>query len=179
MKNQQTDNTYLKHKIVLRQHFLNKNNQYKILNCYAGDNKIYNNISKKYNIQVVNIDIKNKKNSLKGDNKKYLLSMNLSKFNIIDLDSYGIPFNQLEILYKKKYKGIVVITFIQSMFGNIHKKMLYQLGYTREMIKKCPTLFNKNDFEKFKNYLNKFKIKSIIYYNINNKYYAYIKLNAV
>ena len=48
------------------------------------------------------------------------------------------------------------------------------------MIEKIPTLFNKNGFEKFKNYLAMHDIKKIQYINPEkNKYYLYFSANKI
>jgi hypothetical protein len=100
--------------------------------------------------------------------------MNLDKYDIIDLDAYGVPFRQLEVIFRKKYRGILFVTFIQNIFGALPVRMLTKIGYTKNMIKKCPTLFNRNGIEKFKQYLAINDIKKVIIINKNNKKYIYI-----
>lgn len=101
--------------------------------------------------------------------------MDLSKYNIIDLDSYGIPFNQLEVIFSKRYTGIIFITFVQSRQGALPQKFLLNLGYSLQMIQKIPTLFYRNGFDKFKEYLALNKITEIYYKEIINKYYIKIE----
>jgi len=171
-----TDNSYLNTKINLRMNHLPDRKNIKVLDCFAGRSRIWKEIKKKSNrnINVVGIDRISYGSTLKGDNVKYLKGMNLDKYDIIDLDAYGVPFRQLEIIFKKKYKGILFITFVQSIFGRLPVRMLEKIGYTRNMIKKCPTLFNRNGIEKFKQYLAINGIKRIIIINKNNKKYLYI-----
>jgi len=75
----QTDNSFLSKKIFLRRHFLSNKNV-NVLNCYAGSNKIWNEIKLKTEaeINVLNIDKKNYSDNLKGDNLKFLMGMDLS-----------------------------------------------------------------------------------------------------
>jgi len=171
-----TDNSYLNSKINLRMNHLPDKQSIKVLDCFAGRSRIWKEIKKKSNknINVIGIDRISYGSTLKGDNIKYLKGMNLNKYDIIDLDAYGVPFRQLEIIFRKKYKGILFITFIQSIFGSLPVKMLEKIGYTRKMIKKCPTIFNRNSIEKFKQYLAINGIKKIIIINKNNKKYLYI-----
>ena len=171
-----TDNSYLNTKINLRMNHLPDRKNIKVLDCFAGRSRIWKEIKKKSNrnINVVGIDRISYGSTLKGDNVKYLKGMDLDKYDIIDLDAYGVPFRQLEIIFKKKYKGILFITFVQSIFGRLPVRMLEKIGYTRNMIKKCPTLFNRNGIEKFKQYLAINGIKRIIIINKNNKKYLYI-----
>jgi hypothetical protein len=104
---------------------------------------------------------------------KVIKSIDLSNFDIIDLDSYGIPFDHLDVVFKKQYKGVVHCTVIQSMMGNLPNGLLEANGYTKKMFSKCRTLFSKNGFDKFKNYLAINKVKSIELFNIENKNYLW------
>lgn len=171
-----TDNSYLSSKINLRINHLPDKQNIKVLDCFAGKSRIWKEIKRKSNkdINVIGIDRISYGSTLKGDNIKYLKGMNLNKYDIIDLDAYGIPFRQLEIVFRKKYRGILFITFVQSIFGRLPIRMLEKIGYTRNMIKKCPTLFNRNGIEKFKQYLAVNGIEKIAIINKNNKKYLYI-----
>jgi hypothetical protein len=173
-----TDNSYLSLKIKQRLNHLPEKENIKVLDCFSGKSKIWNEIKRKTNksIDVISIDKIKYANNLRGDNVKYLKAMNLDKYDVIDLDAYGVPFKQLEIIFKKEYKGAIFITFIQSMYGCLPIKMLRILGYTRSMIRKCPTLFNMNGIDKFGRYLATKGIKKI--YRITkrgNKHYIFIE----
>lgn len=172
-----TDNSYLKEKVKLRQDTIPQKN-IKVLSCFGGDNKIWEKVSNGYKIDVDIIDILKKDMIyLKGDNIKYLSSMELSKYDVIDLDSYGIPYEQMEMIFKKNYKGIVYITFIQIMHGRLKKNMLEKVGFTESMIKKRPVLCAKEGFEKLKKYLQINNIHDIIYYKFGRKIYLYFKIS--
>lgn len=112
---------------------------------------------------------------MKGDNEKYLLGMDVNTFDIIDVDAYGSPFKILEILFKQNYTGIVHATFIQSLMGGLNHDLLIKLGYTVEMIKKCPTLFSKNGFDKFCEYLALNGVDQVNYLDIGRKFYFWFK----
>ncbi len=171
-----TNNSHLNYKVKLRLDFLPQKN-IRVLNAYAGDNKVWETVKKKFRFKI-NIDLIEIKDKnivyMKGDNLKYLMSLSLNKYDIIDLDAYGAPIRQLNIVFNKKFKGIIFITYIQVMFGGFSRIMLNNLGYSSKMIKKIPTLFYKNPFEKLKNFLYLYGIKTIIYYKLNRKIYAYI-----
>lgn len=176
-----TDNTYLKQKIQLRIDCLNGKKEVSVLDCFAGTGKLWDYVKKStnININIIGIEKEYRKNkmTLIGDNRKYLKTIDLKNFDIIDLDSYGIPFDQLEILFERNYKGIIIVTAIQSIFGTLPDKMLYKLGYTDRMIKKIPTLFYRDGFAKLKNYLYINGIKKIEGYFIGRKNYFYFNLN--
>jgi tRNA G26 N,N-dimethylase Trm1 len=134
-------------------------------------------IKKQRKIKILGIDKKEYKGefSLLGDNIKYLKRMDLSEYTIIDLDTYGTPVKQIEaIIQNGTYRNNVIIffTFIQTLFGGLPHIMLEKIGYSKKMVKKCPSLFNRNGFEKFKQYISKYGVTEIEYVNYNNKYYG-------
>lgn len=178
MSKVQTDNDerYLSIKIKLRQNIVDNLPEILCLECYGGDGVMWGEIKKTNpwkQITILRIDQKEDKKGiyLKGDNLKFIKNIDLNQFNIIDLDAYGVPVKQLDVLFKRKYKGWVVVTFIQSMTGNLGKVFLNDLGFTNEMIKKCPSIFNKNGFEKMKHWLGSRGIKSLSSFSENRKNY--------
>lgn len=173
-----TDNHYLKEKIQLRKEVISLIENPTILECFAGKGVLYRTI-KNDSIKITSIEIeqgKNKKAHLTGDSFKYLLSLDLSQYNIIDLDAYGIPFKYIDHIIKSGFKGYVIVTAIQSGMGKLPNDLLLKLGYTKNMIKKIPTLFNTRGLEKLKNYLYLVGVKSITGYFINRKNYFYFKI---
>lgn len=178
MSKVQTDNDekYLSVKIDLRQRIVNELKEVFCLECYGGDGIMWDRLrlsNPGKEITVLRIDQKEDKKGvyLKGDNLKFIKSINLNQFNIIDLDAYGVPVKQLEVLLNRKYIGWVVVTFIQSMTGQLSKQFLRDLGYSDSMMKKCPSLFNKNGFDKMKYWLANKGIKTITYFSENRKNY--------
>jgi hypothetical protein len=90
---------------------------------------------------------------------------------VIDLDAYGVPFKQLEIVFQSKYKGIVFVTFIQSVHGMLPRELIFNCGFTPEMVNKIPSLFNRDGFGKLKSYLYSRGIQFILYYQVERKFY--------
>lgn len=103
---------------------------------------------------------------------KYLQTLDLSAFDVIDLDAYGIPFGQLEILFTRHYHGKVFVTFIQNVYGMLPLDFLQMLGYSHIMVLKCPTLFTRNGFQKFCDYLALHSIEILYFYEVAKKYYG-------
>ena len=175
MNSVQTDNSFLETKIKLRIDNLPAGDC-NVLDCYTGTGLIWKTIRErtKRRINVLGMDLK-KLNGiyLQGDNLKFLASMDINKFNIIDLDAYGVPYRQLEIIFSKRTqkRTVIFVTFIQSMFGKLPDKMLIDLGYSISMINKCPSLFCKNGFEKFKQFLANNGIEQIRSYSYHKKHY--------
>lgn len=187
MNNQviKTDNSYFNEKVSLRLASLKliKGKDINVLDAFSGDGKLWeiikNKISKNINVTRIEIKPDAKGVYLKGDNLKYLSGMDLNKYDIIDLDAYGSPFRQLELIFKRKYIGIVHCTFIQTMSGGINHSLLEFNGYSKKMISKCPTLFYKNPVDKLFNYLAYNGIKNIIFIKpTERKIYFYFKTKS-
>lgn len=185
MSSLQTDNSFFADKVILRLQNLPDRENIKVLDCYGGRGRIWDEIARQTvgvkKIDVVSIEEKKyNRMYLRGDNRKFLKMMDLSKFDIIDLDAYGVPFEQLEIIFEKSKKTnhFVFVTFIQVMMGALPKDFLNKLGYTDKMINKIPTLFNRNAFDKFCNYLYLKGIRDIIYRSGGRKYYIFFQIKT-
>lgn len=183
MKLHQTDNDkrYLAIKVKLRQQVIDQIPAPIVLECYAGDGVIWGQLKKDNpgkEIKVLRIDAKEDKAGiyLKGDNMKFLKSIELGEFNFIDLDAYGIPYKQLKLLFDRKFQGWVAVTFIQTMTGQLPKAFLSDLGFTEKMVKKCPSLFNKNGLDKLKAWLGQKGVKTIQYFAENRKNYLVFEI---
>jgi hypothetical protein len=177
-----TDNDNIDKKIKLRLVAVNNvaKDNILILDCYHGFGVLWGNVQKhtEKKIKVIGIEKEWGKGdaAFHGDNEKFLPSIDLSIYDIIDLDAYGIPFDQLEILFQRKYRGIVVCTFIQSIFGNLPGDFLSKLGYTEKMFNKIKSIFTKNSFDKLKNYLYLYGIEELMFYKCQRKLYFYFKI---
>lgn len=174
-----TDNHYLKDKIRIREENLPAAPV--VLDCYAGNGVIWGTIQQnhpKTPIKRVAIEKERGKGQfhLEGDNTKFLLSLDLSKFNVVDLDAYGVPYMQLKILFDRGYHGLVFVTFIQSFMGRLPSGMLCEVGFSRAMINKAPTLCNHHGWEYFLQFLARRGVTRISYVNHQRKYYGYFTI---
>lgn len=182
MLRKQTDNDLFHVKVNMRSDNLPNKKEISVLDCFSGDGIIWNAIKRTHpdiRFKILRIDQKQDKSGvyLEGNNLKFMKSINLSQFDIIDLDAYGSPFNQMELIFNSNSKAILFGTFIQSMNGCLNKGLLSKIGYTPEMVKKIPSLFNKQGFDKFCNYLALNNIKTIFDYSFNRKHYFMFNLN--
>lgn len=177
-----TDNSYLDEKVQLRIDSIQSiHGNVSVLECYAGHQVLWSEVKKRSGrkkIFVTPIEKKSIKGKvyLRGDNLKFLKSINLSAFNVIDLDAYGIPFDQIDILFERGFSGIVHVTSIQSGMGRLPNKLLNSIGYTNAMIDKCPTMFCANRQEKLEHYLASKGVKEIEGYFIDRKNYFYFNM---
>jgi len=180
--NKKTDNSFIEEKVLLRLETINKINKNKItiLEAYAGSGVIWNEVKKRTpkDIDILKIELKNDKKGvyLKGDNSKFIPLFDYSIYDIIDFDAYGVPYFQLKTIFLKGFKGFVHVTFIQSGMGRLPNGMLEELGYTKNMLRKCSTLFSKNGMDKMEQYLSLHGVKNIIGYFIDRKNYFYFSI---
>ena len=174
-----TDNSYLQLKSNLRLETVNKIDKQiiNVLEAFAGDGKIWKEVQSKTDkiINVTKIEIKNGKKGfyLNGDNNKFLPLFDFKHFDIIDVDAYGSPYNQLEVIFEKEFNGYVHCTFIQSGMGQLNKGMLKKIGYSEEMFKKARVMLCSNGMAKMERYLNINGVNEITGHFINRKNYFY------
>ncbi len=118
-----TNNSYLADKVALRVAHLPDREVLRVMDCYAGSGVVWSAVKKLTGrrIAVLPIDISADVDGfhLAGDNKQYLETMDLSRFDVIDLDAYGVPYDQLKIVLDRGFHGTVFVTFIQSVFGTV------------------------------------------------------------
>jgi len=178
-----TDNGHLLEKVCLRfDHLPNKKNIV-VLDTNHGYGVVWKKVIKKSlkDIKVIGIETRSLKEeiSLKGDNVKFLLAMDLSRFDIIDIDSYGNPVPALNAIIKNgtfKKDVHIFITYIQRSFGGLGYAILCSIGYNKRMIRKIPSLFNIHPVEKMKAYLSTIGVKKIYRYGDERTNYIFFKL---
>lgn len=154
--------------------------QIKVLELFGGEGVLWNEVKKITGKDIIVLGIdknKYKRVQLQGDNLKFIDSLNLNEFDVIDADAWGSPFYQVDKIFSQNYKGVVHCTFIQTMMGELSKEMLLRLGYTEKMLSKVKSLFNKNGINKFKNYLAKNGVNEIFIVTQNKKNYLYFYLD--
>lgn len=176
MSRVQTENSHFESKVALRQLLLPQKGHIKVIDAFSADGKIWEEIKSRCpetKIDVLRIEKRNgrKRIYLKGNNVKFLKAIPLMEFDVIDLDAYGVPFDQLKVLFEKNYKGVVFVTFIQSVMGALPKKFMEELGFTEEMLAKCKTIFSADRLSKFKQWLANYGVKKIEIISFGKKHY--------
>jgi len=144
---------------------------------FAGNGIMWRSIQQDRNdkINVLSIDSKTaRKNVLIGDNRKFLARLDLSQFNVIDVDAYGFPWLQLRHVLLSDFIGHIYLTWIASGLSRLPTAFLIDFGYTDKMIKSAPILLSKNPLEKLKKVLPKYGIYSIDHITIRRKNYIHI-----
>ena len=171
-----TDNKSIANKIFIRKEAIKNLKEVKVLDLFAGRNVLWNNIkTDKY----FGIDIQeNKGKNLNADTRDVFDNIDLSQFNVIDCDSYGIAFD----LYKKLLtrnelqKGTrIIYTAITNEFTKIQNVAKQEFNF-KHFYDKAPSLFNARAIEFFYEFLSKYGISEVNYYAIRDnfdKHYGY------
>lgn len=168
-----TDNSYLADKVGLRVNHLPKAKVTTVLDCFAGNGRIWRAVKRrsKKDIRVLAMEKREIGFRLPGDNLAWLAEIDLSKFNVIDLDAYGVPYEQLSLLFERGYRGVVFVTFIQSMWGRMPNNLLLDIGFTEEMIEKAPSLCGIRGFQYIMEWLGMKGVETIYRRSHARKYY--------
>lgn len=98
------DNTDRGEKVEIRRKLLSSLAAPSVLECFAGDGKMYASLYR--GLPYLGLDIKpidDGRPLICMDNRKFLRSADLSAFNFFDLDAYGSPWHQfLIVLHRRK-----------------------------------------------------------------------------
>jgi len=180
-KTTKTDNSHFEIKVQMRIDSLPNKEEINVLEAFAGDSRIWNEVKKRTDkkINILKIEMKDNKKGvyLKGDNMKFIPLFDFDKFDVLDFDAYGSPYNQLNVVFLKNFRGPVHCTFIQSGMGSLNKKMLVELGYSEAMQKKIKSIFNRNGMQKMQDYLYLHGVKWIKGYFYDRKNYFWFCLD--
>lgn len=169
----ETDNGKLNLKLKLRknaiQELVSKAALINVLDCYAGENVIWNNI---HCDNYTGIELKKNKgnNNIHGNNLDIIPTLDLTQYNVIDLDAYGIPFPQMQLILPRIKKGTIVFyTCGTNKISNLTKECIeyYNLG---EIYEKNRTLLNGHALELFYGMLYDYGVKEIHEYQIVGKF---------
>ena len=165
-----TDNANLSHKVYLRKKATEELKELRVLDCFAGENKIWGNFDckKYYGIEKV----KGKGKNLNADNERVIKSLDLSKFNVIDLDSYGIPSTSILNVFENPTlkKGTVIIyTCIGNAMSSLPRRMIKLFGLSK-MYPKAKSLFNKKGHDLFYGMLYKYGVRKVCEYRSDSNF---------
>lgn len=171
-----TDNKSIANKIYIRKNAIEDLKEVNVLDLFAGRNVLWSNI-KTDRYYGIDIEI-NKGKNLSADAREVFDTLDVSKFNVIDCDSYGIAFD----LYKKiltnkniKKGTIILYTLIANEFTKIQNEAKKEFNF-KHFYDKAPSLFNARAIEFFYEMLANYGVKEVNYYSIRdnfNKHYGY------
>lgn len=171
-----TDNKSVENKIFIRKKAIEGLDSVNVLDLFAGKNVLWGNI-KTDRYYGVDLAVDKGKN-LYADSHKIFNSLDLRKFNVIDVDSYGISFDIfIKLLNRSDVKNGTVIfyTAITNEFTKIRNEAKKEFGF-QQFYDKAPSLFNARAIEFFYEMLGKYGVKEVNYYEIRDrflKHYGY------
>lgn len=144
-----TDNHNVKSKKALREKAIESLESVKVLDLFAGRNVLWSKIKRDryYGIEIV----KGKGKNAEGDNLKIIPVLDLSGFNVIDCDSYGIPDKQIRALYANptlQEGTIIIYTAISNKMSSLSRETIKDYRLTG-LYKKAKTLLNAYALEYF------------------------------
>lgn len=168
--NTKTDNMSVANKIFLRREATKHLNSLRVLDLYAGNNVLWGNFDKEkyFGIEVQ----KGKGKNLNSDTRRVIDALDLSQYNVIDCDSYGIAFDiYKKILENKSVQNgtVVMYTAIVNVFTQMHREGMRMFNLNK-MYSKCVTLFNPKGIEFFYGMLGNYGIDKVTYYEVKDDY---------
>jgi hypothetical protein len=181
-----TDNSKLEEKLIIRREVIAKVNKpkIKVIELYAGKSVMWSILRDEFKgrveIELLSIEKEHGKNprALQGDNLKFIDGIDLNRFDIVDVDAYGIPSKQLLAIHRQQFKGWVIVTAIQSMFGALPKEVLLANGITKEMMKKVSAVFVSKGLAYIKNFMYSLGSRYIRGFFEERKYYFYTRFEV-
>jgi len=104
-----------------------------VLDAFAGQGLVWKEVARQRpNIEIVTLGIEKRKyinpDVIMGDNRKAMKGMDLTVFDIIDLDAFGCPWEQLAICAAQAPNVPVVLTHISVTLGPVPKGLLKAAG---------------------------------------------------
>lgn len=176
-----TNNSYLGNKVGLRISYL-PDGDLSVLDCYGGAGKIWAAIKRETGRQIRYLPIDKLDYGiglyLPGENLVYLASLDLSRFNVIDLDAYGVPYHQLEVVFAKKFSGRVFVTMNQVLAGGMPHDMMIKIGFSKAIIREAPTICFRNGWEYFMDYLALMGVRQVVHRSKGRKHYLTFRLSG-
>jgi hypothetical protein len=123
------------------------NRELRVLDCYAGAGRLWSAVRRCYDgkLEVMGVDTRRFRRSIKVDNRRILRSLDLDTFDLIDLDAYGVPAEQAQIIAERGYRGPIVWTCIAMVYGLLPAPVTDAEGIPREWRRICPSLFGEHD----------------------------------
>lgn len=172
----QTDNARLASKIALRRRATAGLDRLRVLDLYAGNNLLWSHFDKE---KYFGVDIQqNKGQNLTADSRRIVQNLDLSVFNVIDCDSYGIPFDVLSKVLQNdtlQDKTVILYTAITNRLSGLSLGCLNMFGI-RKIYRKCHGLIASKSLDMFYGMLYNYGVQSVTFLEVKAsfiKHYGY------
>lgn len=134
-----TENSHLRTKVRIRVDYLRslETDRVSVLDAFAGEGKVWAEVQKQLpdtNVTYLGIDKKKyaRPDIIMGNNQKVMRGLELDKFDLIDLDAFGCPWEQLAICADKAPSTPVVSTCIFVTLAPVPRPLLEVAGIPEE-----------------------------------------------
>lgn len=181
-----TDNHYLADKVALRiRHscWPADNKPLRVLDGFGGKGVVWAAVRKISGREIERTAIDERIDLVQfhihGDNARVLCELNLTEYDVIDLDAYGIPAEQLEIVFKSGFSGVVFVTAIQTMQGGLPHKIMDDLGFPAAIKELAPSLVARRGWYYLKEWLCFKGVKTIVHRTKGRKHYFCFTISGV
>ena len=160
-----TDNASVGEKVSLRKRATGHLQELRVLDLFAGENVLWSKFdcARYYGVEKE----KGKGRNLTADNLRIIESLDLSDFNVIDADSYGIPFNQIAALYENetlKDGTVIIYTCITNKMSKLSRRAVGHYNLSK-IYKKCKTMIQGKARELYYAYLYENGVREVWLYN--------------
>jgi len=185
LKSHKTDNSHFWGKVRLREKMIEDLSEINVLDLYSGYGTIWSTIKERNKDKKINVTsvekVKGKNpNAICADALKLIPSLDLSRYDVIDIDVYGNPYKPLKAIVKNgSFKdGVnIFLTDIRIGYGAVPTELLLSLGFAEKQIKKAPTIFYKFEQLAIFNFLYELGVKKVLKFQPTyNKIYIGFKL---
>ena len=167
------DSQNIRHKLYLREMATSGLRERNVLDLFAGKKEIWSRLE---HSTYLGVDKKKVKADgvIRADNRKVIPTLDLSKFNVIDLDSYGIPSEQIGLLFENgTIRGgtVVIYTLITNKLV-VMPNNLREYAEIRDMYHKASTLFCGHNETLFYDWLASMGVKLVREYSEPSSQYS-------
>ncbi len=165
----------------LRKRYLPARDPIRVLECFGGHGRIWAAIKRECagrRLEVTSIDVRRlpgRASQLVGRAAEYLPSLDFSRFDVVDLDAYGIPYEELCQIFGR-FQGSVFLTLVIVGMGRLPNALLVELGYTEAMIRKGPVICCRRGQEKVLMWLANRGVKELNAYISGHMLYCHFEL---
>lgn len=172
-----TDNHFTGDKVAIRIAHTPwpENRPPRVLDVFGGHGVVWRAIQRKTGRSVERVGIDNRHDltafHAHGDSIKVMSGLDLSRFDVVDLDGYGIPFDELCLTFERGYRGVVFVTCIQVLHGAMPAAMARALSIPDAVSREAPSLLARRGWELFKEWLALQGVGRIVHRSWRRKHY--------
>lgn len=120
----------------------------RVLDAFAGNGRLWRDVAGRTTtkLEVASIDKRSMNRlNMRADNRRVLAAIDLDYFDVIDLDAWGVPAEQVQTIAQRGYRGPIIWTCIAVVFGLMPAAVTESEGIPSEWRDVSSTLFGEHD----------------------------------